>query len=126
MNIQLQIEERPGYLLARFTGDGEVADICKKFSLIAERCKDANIHRLLLDWVGPYEDASVWESYLLGKGAQIFIPYRLKIASVSQSTDLDPQNLGLGELVARNRGVDVRAFTDIKEAEEWLLEQEPS
>jgi len=42
MSIQLQIEEMPGYLAARFTGVGVAEEVWSQFELIAGHCKSAN------------------------------------------------------------------------------------
>ena len=39
MGIQLQMEQMPGYLAARFTSAGEVEEVWRQYELIAEHCK---------------------------------------------------------------------------------------
>jgi hypothetical protein len=39
MGIQLQMEQMPSYLAARFTGAGEVEEVWRQYELIAEHCK---------------------------------------------------------------------------------------
>ena len=51
----------------------------------------------------------------------VFTEFGIRIAMVGKPELLDPRRLG--ELVAQNRGVDGRVFTDLAVAEEWLLEK---
>ena len=120
MGIQLQIEERPGYLVASFTGSGETEEIWRQFELIAEHCKRANKNKLLLNFVGAYADVSVADRYRYGDEAEIFMFYKLvKVATVVRPEQLDSRKFG--EMVARNRWVNARGFTNVEDAEEWLL-----
>jgi hypothetical protein len=120
MSIQFQIEEMPGYLAANFIGAGTAEDAWRQFELIAEHCKRANKNKLLLNFTEYRADVSLHERYLLVERATIFAHYSvIKIAGVDKPGRLDPQNFE--EIVARNRGVNARAFTNVEDAEEWLL-----
>lgn len=121
MSLQLQIEEKPDYLEARFTGAGAAEETWRQFDEIAERCKRANKNKLLLDFTEASGEVSLADRYFLGDKAQILSRRRLKVATVATRRQIDPQKFA--ELVARNRGVDLRAFTNVEDAEEWLLEQ---
>jgi hypothetical protein len=52
MSIQLQMEQMPGYLAARFTGAGAPAEGSQQAELIAEHCKRTNNDKLLIDTTG--------------------------------------------------------------------------
>jgi hypothetical protein len=119
MSVQLQIEEMPGYLAARFTGTGTPEEAWRQFELIAEHCKRTNKNKLLLDYAEAHGEVSLADRYFLGEEAQIFARYGLKVASVATQEQIDPRRFG--EMVAQNRGVNVRGFTNVKDAEKWLL-----
>jgi len=120
MSIQFQIEEMPGYLAANFIGAGTAEDAWRQFELIAEQCKRANKNKLLLNFTEVRADVSLPEKYFLAERTTIFARYSvIKIAGVDKPSRLDPQKFG--EIVARNRGVDARAFTNVEDAEQWLL-----
>ncbi len=122
MSVQLQIEEMPGYLAAKFTGVGAPEEIWRQFELIAEHCKSANRNKLLLDYAGAYTRASLADRYFTGERAAIFARYKLiKVAVAARPEGIDPQRFG--EMVMRNRGVNARVFKDAGEAEEWLLKE---
>lgn len=119
MSIQLQIEEMSGYLAARFIGAGAAEEAWQRFELIAENCKRTKDDKLLLDFRGAQGDVCVVDRYYLGERSQIFARHRLKVATVAIREQIDPQKFG--ELVARNRGVNMCVFTDVQAAEEWLF-----
>jgi hypothetical protein len=120
MSLQLQIEEMPGYLAARFTGVGVVEDAWQQFELIAEQCNRTNNNKLLLDYTGFYADISLTDRYYLGERKLIFAQYNLKVATVARPEQIDPQKFGA--LVSQNRGVNADTFSNVQTAEEWLLE----
>jgi len=64
------------------------------------------------------------ERYRTGARAAVFASQGIKIALVGTPDQLDPGLLG--ELVARNRGVDGSVFTDLAAAKKWLLEKPES
>ncbi len=122
MSIQLQIEEMPDYLTVKFTGSGAAKEIWRRYELIAEHCKRANKNKFLLDFTKAYVEASLTDRYILGEQAQIFARYKvIKITGVARPERVDPE--GFGEMVARNRGVNARAFTNVGDAVEWLLKE---
>lgn len=89
--------------------------------MIAEHCRRANKNKLLLDFTGAYTKASLADRYFIGEKAEIFTRYKLiKVAVAVRPERLDPQRFG--EMAMRNRRVNARVFTNIEDAEEWLLE----
>jgi hypothetical protein len=121
MSVELQIEETPNYLAAKFLGEGSPEEVWRQFELIAEHCKRANKNKLLIDHTEAYGEIFLADRYFLGESARIFAAYRLKVAAVDRLNLVDPQRFS--EMVAQNRGVNARVFTNFEDAEEWLLEQ---
>jgi hypothetical protein len=119
MGIELQIEEMADYLTARFVGSGLAEEGWRQFGSIAESCKRANKNKLLIDISHAEGDLSITEKYLAAEESRIFARYGLKVAIVEMSERLDPRKFFL--LAARNRGVNVEAFTNLQDALEWLL-----
>jgi hypothetical protein len=119
MSIQLQMEQMPGYLVARATGVDVAAEGLRQTELIAEHCKRTNNDKLLIDTRGFDVKVSLVDRFFLGKTLRIFACYRMKVAYVCRPDQLDPKMFAM--LVAQNRGVTAEAFTDFQAAEEWLL-----
>lgn len=119
MSIRLQIEEMPGYLVARFVGAGAAEEAWQQFDSIAVRCKRANNNKLLIDTTGTQTRVSLVDTYCLGERFQIFARHGLQVAVVTTPEQIDQERFA--ELVARNRGVNITVFTDVRAAEKWLL-----
>ncbi len=119
MSVQLQMEQMPGYLAARFIGAGVPGEASEQFESIAEHCKRAKSDKLLIDITGYDVKASVIDRFFFGERLLAFARHRIKVAFVCRPEHLDPGKFGL--LVARNRGVCVDVFTDLRAAKEWLL-----
>jgi hypothetical protein len=119
MSIQLQMEQMPDYLAARFIGSGVAEEAWAQFGLIAECCRRANKNKLLIDITKAEGTLSVTAKYLAAEESRIFAQYGIKVAFIEMPERLDPRKFFL--LAARNRGVNVEAFTNLQDAEEWLL-----
>jgi hypothetical protein len=120
MSFQLQMEQMPGYLAAKFTGVAVPGEGSQQYELIVERCKLTNNHKLLIDAVRfevikPY----VADRFLVGERLGIFARYGIKVAFVCRPEQAE--SLKFAILVAQNRGVKVEVFIDFQAAEEWLL-----
>ena len=119
MSVQLQMEQMPGYLAARFIGSGVAEDVWRQFELIAEHCRRGKGNKLLIDITKAEGKISVIEKYLAAEESRIFAQYGIKVAFIETPERMDPRKFFL--LAARNRGVNVEAFTDFQAGEEWLL-----
>src|SRR5262245_58165024 len=112
MSLQLQMEQMPGYLAARFIGVGVPEEVSRQFELIAEHCMRTKSDKLLIDITKAEGDVSLAERYLVAKRAQIFAAHKIKVVFIERQERMDPGRFFL--LAARNRGVNVEAFTDLQ------------
>jgi hypothetical protein len=119
MSVKLQIDETPSYLKARFIGAGATEEVERQFELLAEKCKSTKKNRLLLDFTEIPADISLVDRYELWIRTQVFAQYRCKVAALCKPERHDSQCFL--ETVARNRWVDLRVFTTVDDALEWLL-----
>jgi hypothetical protein len=119
MSLQLQMEQMPGYLAARFTGQGAADEIWRQFELIVEHCKRAECDKLLIDVTRLEGKSSVIEKYFAANESLIFARYGIQVACVEKPERIDPRKFFV--LVAQNRWVSIDVFTDFQSAEEWLL-----
>ena len=120
---QVRYEERGEYLYVFVRGPAEALEASiQTFSAIAEECKDRGFKRLLieedlgtnLEFVDMYNFASqVPELGFRG----------IKVAVADRHIEHLQDNL-FGETVAQNRGSVVRVFSDVVQAEKWLLSDE--
>jgi hypothetical protein len=119
MSIQLQMEQMPGYLAARFIGVGVVEEVWRQFELIAEHCKGAKVNKLLIDTTGAEGEVSDMERFQFAERLGVFARCGIKVALVLRPEQIHPRKLAV--LLAQKRGVNVEVFMDSQDAEEWLL-----
>jgi len=119
MSVQLQIEEMPGYLKATFNGATTAEEVGRQFELLAEKCQCTNKNKLLLDFTEVPADISLVDRYELGKRTLVFEQYKCKVVAVCKPGQRDSHCFL--ETVAQNRWVDLRVFTNVEDALEWLL-----
>jgi hypothetical protein len=123
MGLEVHMEEMSGHLAATIIGsEGRhvVEEVCRQFETVAEHCKRTKKDKVLIDTRQAEGKVSFVDRFLIGERTRIFACYGLKVVFVDRPERIDPQKFG--ELVARNRGVNVRIFSDFHSAEEWLLE----
>src|SRR5262249_3279963 len=105
---------------ARFIGEGKPDEAIQQFDLIAEHCERTSNNKLLIDFTAFQANISLMDKYNLGEKSHIFASRTKKVATVVTKEQFDVDSFG--ETVARNRGVNLRTFTDFQTAEKWLLE----
>jgi hypothetical protein len=119
MSIQLQMEQMPGYLAARFIGAGVLEEVLQRFELIAEHCKGAKNNKLLIDLTGAEGEVSNVERFQFAERMGIFTRCGIKVALACNPEQVHPERYVV--LLAQKRGGNVEIFMDSQDAEEWLL-----
>ena len=89
MSIQLQMEQMPGYLAARFTGAGMPGEASQRFELIVEHCKRAKNNKLLIDTTSLDVKLTVMSGYFAAERARIFAREGIKVAFVGRPEQID-------------------------------------
>ncbi len=115
--------ERDGdWLLVRVSGAADSAWFSRLVETIADAVDQAPAGAVLLDGrelAGAFSDLD-----RLGFGLALARRWKaIPFAIVGPVALVDPRRFG--EFVARNRGVNCRVFTDLDEAQRWLLTQSP-
>jgi len=123
MSLKIKYEKKADYLVANFSGDANLGEIGNRFEELAVHCRDAKKNRLLMNISAIKAVLSFPQRFRAGERMVIFSEYGIKVAVVASLSLVEPRRLA--ELVAQNRGVDVRIFLDLAEAEKWL-QGEPS
>jgi hypothetical protein len=114
---EISFEKRADLLLVTAHGKFDAEWFENLISTLATKANESYAKAVLLDMHGVSGAWSVTERYnaaRVAENSRLTIP----IAIVSSETLLDPQHIG--EVMARNRGVNVRVFLDIEEAKIWL------
>ena len=111
------------FVRVRFTGRWPILKESGVVPKILAECRARHRDLLLIDFTGAAnQKLSLAERFRLGLSAQSLIELR-KIAVVVRPDLLDRRRFG--EMVARNRGINIRAFGSLGEATQWLLGDDP-
>jgi len=119
MPYHLTIEEKPSYLYAKVTGT-HTPENARRFLVEAhEACVKRNYSTLLLEMslTGPSLGATSIFNVISERS-----PDALKFRCIAyvDTSDRDPKEMKFAETVARNRGVNVRLFRNLADAELWI------
>src|SRR5215510_13621713 len=100
MSLQLQMEQLPGYLAARFIGAGAPGEVSQQYESIAEFCERTKNNKLLIDTTSLDVKLTVISRFLAAQRLSIFATHRIKVAFICRQEQHDPENFAI--LVARN------------------------
>ncbi len=117
---KIKFEHRPGYLYAYIEGKKDRFEISRQYWLeIAAECKKVACTRVLVEEDIP-EAVSMGDAYELATEIPTLGFSKVKVSFVDRYADQVELNQ-FAELVATNRGLNGRFFTEFSEAEKWLL-----
>jgi hypothetical protein len=117
---RLTFEHRPGYLYAFVEGERDGYEISRQYwQEIADECK-AKKYRKALVVEDIAESGTIAEAYQLCSEFPQMGYLGIKVAFIDRHADQSEENQ-FGELVAVNRGINVKIFNDMEEAVKWLL-----
>jgi len=108
------------WLVVRLSGPCSLEWFLKVIEDIGKAMRTTPAAALLVDTLAAFGTVGDLDRYRFGM-ATVEQQLTGPIAFVGKEPILDPRRLG--EVVARNRGVNVRAFTSEPEARVWLREQ---
>lgn len=115
----IRLENRGSYLYALVGGQSLTPEIAKMYwDEIAEKCAELSKSKLLVEKDFP-EHVSAPEMLEMGVYLGSILAGK-KIAFVDRYKNEDVNELG--KVIARNKGVIMRIFENIEQAEKWLTE----
>jgi hypothetical protein len=108
------------WLVARLSGPFEIDWVISVVASIGEALRATPTAAVLVDAIEVYGPIADLDRYRFAMGT---VEHRLSgpVAFFAKESLVDPQRFG--EAVARNRGINVRVFTDELQARAWLKEQ---
>ena len=118
--MDLEVVRRHGYLHIRFFEAFSVATVKHAVDLVADACKEEPCSRILFDSRSVTGEMPVPDRFDMGRYAAESLPESIKVAVLARADQISPD--GFFETVARNRDLDLRVFSDLHEATEWLKE----
>jgi hypothetical protein len=119
--FSITFEHRPGYLYAHVEGSRDSYEISRAYwNAVAEECARSNKRKVLLDEDLEAPIGSMNEVFH-GAAERVYQGLSgVKIAFFDRHPEHHEQNT-FGELVATNRGLFCRVFSNMDEAEAWLV-----
>ena len=109
-------QNRGSYLYVEITEPYSLNVILSAIQRATDICESENLSKALFDLRAINENISAMDRYDMGIQVAKFFGPRIKVASVAQASFINY----LAENVAVNRGGNLRAFSDIEKAMEWL------
>ncbi len=119
MKNSFLVEEYPGYIVFRVSGQDSLQFSMDYWQKVGQVCNEKKVYKALIveDLQG---QISMSEMYELCEALPHFV-LGLDIAFIDNDPEHSYDNL-FGETVARNRGVNINDFSNEKDAIAWLLE----
>ncbi len=118
MSVQFKIEQKEDWVVAHLTGKVDIRGIPIRYEELAKLCERSNKTKLIVDITGVFVPQSTYDKFEMGEHAIIFTLHHIQVAVLAKSEQIDLQRFG--ESVAKTRGANLRLFTDVESAEEWL------
>ena len=118
----IAFEQCTGFLRATVTGPNTVETIQRYSREVREACvRFARFNVLVVvDLHGPrLSMLEVYKAIAAGSDASIGLGLRVAYVDLAPTTSME--NMQIAESVATTRGIPVRTFTEVAEAEKWLL-----
>ena len=123
MSYILKLEEKTTYLHATVTGENTKENVMRYLFEVMGACLQHDYKKVLIieNLAGP--GLGVFNMFeITGEVSTEAVRAGLQIAYVDVNIEHDMNALRFSETAARNRGINVRIFSDVREAERWLTE----
>ena len=122
--MEIHFEDEKRFVWVRLTGLWVIAKESPISKRILDECSIRNLDLLLIDFSAvKNQKLTLAERFRLGIHALDLVGKLRRIAALARPELLDHQLFG--QMVARNRGLNVRTFTVLEEATRWLLGDDP-
>ena len=116
----VEMVEHQGYREARYLGAYTMARYKKQMEISVRACEEKKATHLLVDIRALTGfTPTTQERYEFGRYGAEISKKLARVSVVGTADQIDPEQFAT--MVARNRGLQVRAFTDPKAAVDWLL-----
>lgn len=122
MDYRITIDERPGHLFVNVWGRNTTENIARYSNDVREACIRLRQTRVLIivNLVG--ESLSMLDVYrTVSAGSDLARDMGMRVAYVDANPERTIDNMILAEDVAATRGIDVRTFRNVADAQTWLL-----
>ena len=121
MSYALSVENKGTYLHIRVTGDNTPKNVANYLSEVRDKCAEHQCSNVLIEenLKGPSLGAGVIYNIVTEAGNQVW-PVVRRIAYIDVNPAHNTRSMQFAETVAVNRGVNVRLFSSVVDAQKWL------
>ena len=121
MSYQLAIHEKPGYLHFQVTGENSVQSVRGYLLEVSAACAQRQCATVLIEENLQGTGLSLVQIFeIVATGTEQPLLHIRRIAYVDVNSQHSPPNMKFAETVAVNRGLALRLFAKVADAEEWL------
>jgi hypothetical protein len=124
MSCSLTADTRPGYLHVKVAGENTRENVLRYLLEVNERCVQRKSHAVLIEESlrGPSLNIAEVFAIVAERSRTVSLPLRW-IAYVDVNPEHSKGRMLFAETVAVRRGINVRVFSTIADAEQWLHDQ---
>ena len=121
MSYVLSVENKGAYLHITVTGDNTPENVANYLSEVRDKCVEHQCSSVLIEenLKGPSLDLGIVYTIVTEAANRVW-PVVQRIAYVDVNLEHHLESMRFAETVAVNRGVNVRLFSRIVDAEQWL------
>jgi hypothetical protein len=121
MSYEASVEKKDRYLHVRVTGENTPENVRAYLRDIYRACSDSGVSAVLVEENLRGQALDPVDVYrIIAESSAQTAPIIQKIGYVDLNSEHSVANISLGEAVARDHGVNVRAFPTVAAAEQWL------
>ena len=122
---ELKFEKRPSYLYVRVEGgDRQVGKASDYLRDITSQCRRSDCNRVVIEKQVPGRLA-VWDVFSVATRFPLMGSKLTKVAIVDKHLPRSERKQ-FSVMVGRKSGLDLHVFTNVSEAENWMLNDDPS
>jgi hypothetical protein len=122
MSYNLKVIPKSSYLHVTVQGDNSPADVQQYLTDIQHACEKHDCRKVLIEENLSGPTIGIFDIFnVVTKLSQDASRAKLKIAYIDVNNKHDLSAMRFAESVARNRSVNIRIFSNFKEAENWML-----
>jgi hypothetical protein len=120
---QLTIEKKPGYLHFRVTGPNSLETVRGYLSEVYQACTESVYSSILIEENLTGRGLGLLDIFeVVTERSEKTWPHIRRIAYVDLNPEHSAPDMKFAENVAVNRGVNVHVFSNVRDAEAWLVE----
>jgi hypothetical protein len=121
MKYRFSVTEEKGYLHIKVRGDNTPETVRRWLTDGLKACIELKCSRVLVEENLSGKSLPMIETFsLVGEASKLAWQTVKQVAYLNLSPEQDTKELRFIETVAVNRGVNLKVFTNVKDAEEWL------